>query len=590
MVHARSHVLYHESLLYRQPPKCNGAAGRPELKDKDIITAVRFKTIFAASVVVTSMLCTLGRSNAQSPAEDVPVHHVFELTFEGPTFSRVDNPVRDVTLLTRWRHDSGQRYDVHGFWDGPGAADGEGDVFKVRFTPTMPGRWTLTATRSNRSELVGQHEEFAIRAVPSDHPGFWRIDTDRAGGRWYVRSDGSHPYIVGNTMYSFLSEYGPDAPTGGRIESDVERSGRFFNKLRFGITGDRYPHPDVKPFLDHDGRPTDDGDFSHRPNPAWFRERVDAAVRTAFANDVIADLILAGPDTENARATLRADENGGDNTPFLRYMAARYGSYPNVWFCLANEYDIKDPSFEPLEIALFGARLRRFLPYGTTPVSVHAFPGDWDARLNTATPWHDHVILQDKLKDLSMAADVTEKNYWIGGRVPVINDELAYEGAGDGWLESDVLEAMVGAFTGGGYGTTGHKPAGKQGHYFMGRFREEEHRAADNLAWMRAQIDDHISYWRMHPAFFVNGSRLSVFVNLPLTFRALEWAGEEYVLTSGGPAAGVEADLPAGTWRVTLFDVAAMKRTILADAARGELTFDVPDSRASFVHFKRVDR
>ena len=81
-----------------------------------------------------------------------------------------------------------------------------------------------------------------------------------------------------------------------------------------------------QPWLDDDGRPTDDGDHSHRPNPRWFHQRVDLAVRTAFQHHLIADLILAGPVTPESRTTLKAKHNAGDATPYLRYIAARYGS------------------------------------------------------------------------------------------------------------------------------------------------------------------------------------------------------------------------------------------------------------------------
>lgn len=57
---------------------------------------------------------------------------------------------------------------------------------------------------------------------------------------------------------------------------------RFFKKVRFGLQNGQYPHPSEKPWLDDAGQPTDDGNFSHRPNPRWFRERVDAAVCSGF--------------------------------------------------------------------------------------------------------------------------------------------------------------------------------------------------------------------------------------------------------------------------------------------------------------------
>jgi len=244
-----------------------------------------------------------------------------------------------VLLWVRFRHEGGApEYTVHGLWDGDGEGGLEGDVFKVRFTPTRPGRWKVIEVCSNRPELKGQREADWIVAFSSKRKGFWVVDQESAGRRWYRGSDGSHQYIIGNTQYSFLSgrRRGGEA-TSVSIAEDVARNAQYFKKLRFSLHGDLYPDPVEKPFLDDAGRPTDLGHYSHRPNPRWFHQRADVAVQTAFEHDLIADLILAGPDSEESRSTLRAAANGGDPEPWLRYVAARYGSYPNVWFCLANK-------------------------------------------------------------------------------------------------------------------------------------------------------------------------------------------------------------------------------------------------------------
>ncbi|MFO7903519.1 MAG: hypothetical protein R6U98_12715 [Pirellulaceae bacterium] len=86
-------------------------------------------------------------------------------------------------------------------------------------------------------------------------------------------------------------------------------------------------------------------------------------MQTTYKNDLIADLILAGPDDVASRSTLKARRNGGDPTPYLKYIAARYGSFRNVWICLCNEYEIKNPSSTPAEIARFGEIIRSYLPY-----------------------------------------------------------------------------------------------------------------------------------------------------------------------------------------------------------------------------------
>lgn len=518
----------------------------------------------------------------------VPRYNVHEVSFEGPRMGARDCPARDVELVTVWRHEGGASVKVYGFWDGDGEGGVEGDVYKVRFCPDKEGVWTLAEVVSNRSELEGQKEGYSIRCMGSVHPGFWVADA-ATEGRWYRRSDGSHPYISGDTLYSFLSEYKVDGPTGGNIRDDVINTREYFNKIRFSVSGDRYPHPEVKPFLDDEGRVTDSGEYCHRPNPAWWSGRVDLAVRTAFEVDQIADLILNGPDTYESRCILKAAKNGGDAAPYLQYVAARYGSFPNVWFCLCNEFDIKKPSYSCAEIVKFGTTLQGFLP-NPTPMSVHASQRDWYKELNEG-PWHDHVIIQRKLKTLPEAAEWVSRNYVIGGKVPVIDDELAYEGAGDGWSEGDVIESHLGAFLGGGYGTTGHKPANKQGHYFWGNFKAEEHLAADNLKWLREQIDASITFWRMAPVGRAkeDGGATSIFSNVDKDFRAMEWEEREYVLGTNGRGSGIKASLPEGQWIVTRYDVAAMKRRVIEADARGVVAFEAPASRAVLFHFEKKE-
>lgn len=540
-----------------------------------------------APILTVLALSLFAAAPGASAAPIATLYRVYELVFEGPVCGPTDAPARDVELVTKWRHASGEpTYTIHGFWDGDGRGGAAGNVFKVRFCPTQTGKWTLVETSSNDARLRGRHEGHTIECTASTHPGFWLVDEGQTGGRWYRRSDGSHPYLFGNTMYSFLSEYDKDGPTGGNIADDIRGNARHFKKVRFSIMGDRYPHPKVKPFLDDAGKPTDDGDFSHKPNPAWFRNRADVAVRTAYEHDLIADLILCGPDTEDSRSVLHAGRNDGDPTPLLRYIAARYGSYPNVWICLCNEFDIKKPKYTTKEIARFGKTIRSFLPY-PTPLSIHAKPRDWYGELNTTPPWHDHVIIQKKIKKLPVAADWVSRNHAIGGNVPVIDDELAYEGDGDGWSEADVIESHLGAFLGGGYGTTGHKPAGKRGHYFLGNFKAREHKAADNLQWLRQVIDQNITFWKMHPLDRDGDNRIGPFTSVDDDFRAMAWPDREYVLGTNQARTKIKATLPAGAWHVTCYDaIVKDEKTIAADAS-GAFTFDAPDNRAMLFHFKK---
>jgi hypothetical protein len=453
----------------------------------------------------------------------------------------------------RFRHASGSEYRIYPFDDG--------GAWRVRFCPTATGRWAIAGTSDY------------VTAVAAKGHGFWVVDPESPGRRWYRRSDGSRQYIVGNTMYGLMSR----DPAG--ITSDVRANGEYFRKLRFSAIGDLHPDPSTGPFLDGDGNATYDGAWSHRPNPRWFRERVDTAVRTAWEADTIADLILSGVDTVTARSALSPARNGGDPEPFLRYLAARYGAYPNVWMCLINEYDIRSPKYTADDIQRFGAILRKYLPY-STPVSVHRNAGPWLPELNS-TPWNDHAIIQNKLKTIAEAADAIDAAWRAAGAdKPVIDDELSYQGEGDRHTEMDTVESHLGAFLGGGYGTTGHKSGNKLGQYFTGRFTADEHTAARGLKWMREAIDRSISFWRMQPG-------ASIFPALDPAFRAMGWEGREYVLGTDR-ATTVRVELPAGAWRIVLYDIAARQDEVLQERASGRIELGTPESRAVLFHISRL--
>ncbi len=531
-------------------------------------------------LVAVALLAALAPPlRAQEVVGSGRVYSVVEIPFTGPAFEPADAPARDVEFWVDLRHESGSpTYRIHGFWDGE-------DRFFIRFTPTSPGAWTLARVYSNRTALLGQKEGSRVVATPSDLHGFWEADPESPGRRWYRRSDGSHQYIVGNTFYSFLSEtYVDGKPNGSDIATDVSGNAGYFNKLRFSAIGDLYPHASAAPFLDDDGEPTYDGDYSHRPNPEWFRDRTDLAVRTAFAHDLIADLIVAGVDTREARSALRPEHNDHDPAPFLRYIAARYGAYANVWLTLVNEADGRNPSFTSAQIIALGRTLGEFLPY-PTPVSVHRNWGPWSSELNTEPSWNDRVIIQLKLRDLSESADAIGAAHRAGGGdKPVINDELSYQGAGDDHSRDDTIESHLGALLGGGYGTTGYKSGEKLGQYFAGDFDPAEHGAAPVLKWLREQVDEHVTFWRMEP---VQPDR-SIFTRPPQGSRAMQWPSREYLLGTDGAAEGIVADLPPGQWEVRRFDLIAGEETVLDRGLRGAHTFDAPASRAVLFHFRRT--
>jgi hypothetical protein len=542
------------------------------------------KRWFLAALLLLVVVCPQVRTAEIAKAA---LYSVAEITFEGPVQCPKDAPARDIDFWVRFRHESGSpEYKIHGFWDGDGIGGMSGCVFKIRFCPTKPGRWDLVEVYSKKQELNSQKQGQYVIAVASDYPGFWIVDPDSPGLRWYMRSDGSHQYIFGNTHYTFLSGYkNGGKPSGNDIAADVAGNAKYFKKLRFSLYGGRYVNPNEKPFFDDDGQLSDFGDNSLRPNPRWFNQRSDLAVQTALEHDLIADLILCGPDTKESRSVLRAGNNGGDPKPYLKYIAARYGSYPNVWICLCNEFNIKEPKYIEEQIARFGQIIRQYQPY-PTPLSVHTVPRTmWPAKFDELGPWNDHQIIQKKIRNLPDAADAIEHTWrnpdGKGPRnKPTINDELSYEGEGDKHSEQDTIEAHLGAFLGGGYGTTGEKPANKLGQYFWGCFNPAEHKAADNLKYLREIIDCNVSFWKMAPG-------TGIFSNMHPDFRVLAWPGHEYVLGTNKGRKDIVANLPEGTWIIKCYDIISKKEKTLSESASGSFTFDAPDSRSVMFHFKR---
>ena len=237
------------------------------------------------------------------------------------------------------------------------------------------------------------------------------------------------------------------------------------------------------------------------------------------------------------------------------------------------------PAPTAAEIVSAGKTLRRHLSY-PTPMSVHGNHGNWTRELSG--DWHDHTIIQWKLKRLPQAADAAARNFALGGRKPVVNDENAYEGKGDRFSEADVIEGCFGTFLGGGYPTTGEKYGSKLGQYFWGGFDADAHKASDNLLCLRTYVDEHIEFWRLAPLAL--GS--SPFAGAHADFRLLAEPGREYVLGSNRRVEGIRVTLPDGTWRVTQVDLFTKKATVLAERATGGFAFDTPSSRAALTHLR----
>ena len=175
-----------------------------------------------------------------------PIYQVLEFQLTGPELPKSANPSTEVSLKvvfglakTGEPQADGQpayalKIPVHGYWDG-------GNVWKVRFNPVAPGHWHIAEIES-RHPFSGLRVGDYIEARASSHPGFWFPGVG-ANGRWFGRSNGETPYIIGNTHYDFL--FAPDGheTDAKKVAQDVTDNAKFFNKLRFCLMSPRPGEP-----------------------------------------------------------------------------------------------------------------------------------------------------------------------------------------------------------------------------------------------------------------------------------------------------------------------------------------------------------
>lgn len=343
----------------------------------------------------------------------------FEVELHGPAHG---NPFAEVALRAEF-HRGERTLTAHGFYDGEG-------VYRIRFLPDEEGDWSFRVS-SNARSLDGISGVFHCGpAGPGDH-GPVRVH----GGFHFRHADGTRHLPVGTTAYAWTHQ-------GDGLEDRTLKSlvGSPFNKIRMCVFPKSYVHntnePPLYPFA---GSPDRGWDFK-RPNPAYFRH-LERRITQLDALGIQADLILFHPyDRWGFSAMPPADDDR-----YLRYVVSRLAAHPNVWWSLANEYDLlwSKTTDDWHRIA---AVIRAHDPHGHL-ISVHNWVELWD---NNAD-WVTHASIQH-------LPDGTGEWRERWGK-PVTVDELGYEGDIEwGWGNLNPQELVRRCWEGvvrGGYVTHG---------------------------------------------------------------------------------------------------------------------------------------
>jgi hypothetical protein len=342
-------------------------------------------------------LTTSGR--ARAGAGSVERWGLFEVVLTG---AAPGNPF-DVEVSAAFT-DGRRTIEVPGFHDG-------GEVWRIRFSPPETGLWRWTS-RSDLAALNGRSG--AVEAVapgPDNHGPVGVVETFH-----FAHADGAPFRQLGTTSYGWTHQ-----PEARRRETLATLKASPFNKIRMLV----FPNASVKtndplgPF-EKTGPGDKDWDLT-RFNPAYF-QRLDACVDALCEMGIQADIILFHP----YDGRFGFDEMPAEaNARYVRHVVARLSAYRNVWWSLANEFDVvkamTDGDFDGL-----GQLVRDRDPHDRLR-SIH----NWRALFDNGRPWVTHASIQNGSAVLDDARAVLYRDVW---KKPVVFDEVRYEGdIGERW-------------------------------------------------------------------------------------------------------------------------------------------------------------
>ncbi len=330
----------------------------------------------------------------------------FEFSVDGKT---AGNPFTDYNITARFESES-EKKTVAGFYDGNG-------VYKVRFMPSFAESYRFTVKGSFSDDTYTG--EFTAIQPSADNHGPVRVHNKFH----FEYSDGTVYYPVGTTCYVWeLQSDELIAETLHTLKNSP------FNKIRFCVFPKSYCYNTREPrSYPYEGTPVDgslvnedniwgfgpdsegnDWDFA-RFNPEHF-QHIERCITELQKLNIEADIILFHPYDRWGFSAMTAEQN----ELYLRYTAARFSAFRNVWWSFANEYDyVKSKTTADWE--RFGEIIVECDPYNHLR-SIHNGAVFYDH----TRPWITHCSVQSSPEG---TAD-WRRTY---GK-PVVIDEMAYEG------------------------------------------------------------------------------------------------------------------------------------------------------------------
>ncbi len=348
---------------------------------------------------------------------------VCEIEVRGPAHG---NPFVDVELTATFVNE-GNAVRVGGFYDGDG-------TYRIRFAPPREGRW-LVETESSARSLHGITGSFECGPPRSHEHGPVRV-ADRFH---FAHEDGTRFLPFGTTAYAWTHQ---SATLRTQTLDTLTESP--FTKLRMCVFPKFFAYnedePELRPF---EGSPESGWDTT-RFVPEFFR-RLEDGVRELAHRGIQADVVLFHPYDRWGFAALGA----ASDDRYVSYLVRRLAAFSNVWWSLANEYDLlARPESDWDRIAAVVAANDP----ASHLISIHNFQPFFDYDRE----WVTHVSIQRT--DVYRTTENTTQWRERWGK-PVVVDEFGYEGDLDmAWgnlTGEEVVRRSWEAALRGGYATHG---------------------------------------------------------------------------------------------------------------------------------------
>lgn len=191
--------------------------------------------------------------------------------------------------------------------------------------------------------------------------------------------------------------------------------------------------PELYPFA---GNPENGFDYE-TPNVCFF-QHLESCISALESLGIEADIILFHPyESSDWRFNWMTERQ---DRQYLRYITARLSAFHNVWWSLANEYDLLQTGYKRKKAAW--KRLIQFVhdcdPYGHL-LSIHQLSRMYDYRDPNVT----HCSIQRT--ELYLTAEYTDTWREKYGK-PVVIDECVYEGNLNAWWGGITAQELVRRF------------------------------------------------------------------------------------------------------------------------------------------------